>query len=87
MVYKTRTKEEAYALLVRAGVIRPGERTLAGHEKEEMWMILQLLTPTHSTNNQRFVTEHYKYGEMAYSVTFFSANDYEIIEMTRNVNG
>lgn len=77
-----KTKEEAYDFLVRAGIIRPNERKLKGSEKEEMMLILTLLTPTHSTNNQRFITEHYKYGELEYSVTFFDDVDYEIVETT-----
>ena len=81
MVYKT--KEEALDFLVRAGIIRSNERELEGEEKQEMWMILQFLTPTHSTNNQRFITEHYVYGEKYYSVTFFDKNDYNITEETR----
>lgn len=76
-----KTKEEAYDFLVRAGIVRSNERTLEGQEKEEMMLILTLLTPTHSTNNQRFITEHYKYGELAYSVTFFDDTDYEIVEI------
>ena len=76
-----KTKEEAYNFLVRAGIVRPNERTLEGQEKEEMMLILTLLTPTHSTNNQRFITEHYKYGELVYSVTFFDDVDYEIVEI------
>lgn len=76
-----KTKEEAYDFLVRAGIVRPNERTLEGQEKEEMMLILTLLTPTHSTNNQRFITEHYKYGELLYSVTFFDDVNYEIVEI------
>lgn len=76
-----KTKEEAYDFLVRAGIVRPDERTLEGQEKEEMMLILTLLTPTHSTNNQRFITEHYKYGELVYSITFFDDVDYEIVEI------
>ena len=87
MDFKSQTKEEAYALLVRAGIIRPGERTLAGQEKDEMWMILQFLDIGHQTNNQRFITDHYQYGNFHYTVTFFNATDYEIIEITRDING
>jgi hypothetical protein len=76
-----KTKEEAYNFLVRAGIIRPNERTLEGQEKEEMWMILQLLESTHSTNNQRFITEHYVYGDNKYQVTFFDEKDFEITEI------
>ena len=76
-----KTADEAYNFLVRAGIIRPNERTLEGQEKEEMWMILQLIEPTHQTNNQRFITSHYHYGELNYEVTFFDKKDYEIVEI------
>lgn len=78
---EARTREEAYDFLVRAGVIRPNERTLTGQEKEEMWLILQLLEVTEQTNNQRFISNHYIYGDYDYSVTFFDQNEYEIIEI------
>jgi hypothetical protein len=76
-------KEEAYDFLVRAGVIRSGERTLEGQEKSEMWMILQFLDIGHQTNNQRFITNHYRYGNCDYSVTFFDEKEYEIVEIKR----
>ena len=76
-----KTKEEAYDFLVRAGIIRPNERTLEEQEKADMWLILQFLEVQYSTNNQRFWTNHYKYGDAEYSVTFFDENEYEIIEI------
>lgn len=78
-----KTKEEAYDFLIRAGIIRPGERKLEGQEKEEMWMILQFLDIGHTTNNQRFITNHYQYGNCHYTVTFFDENEYEIVEIER----
>ena len=80
---KEGTQEDAYNFLVRAGIIRPKERTLEGQEKEEMWMILQLLSPDWTTNNQQFITEHYRYGELEYSITFFDEKQYEIVEAKR----
>lgn len=80
-VREFKTKEEAYDFLVLAGIIRPNERTLEGQEKADMWLILQFLEVDHSTNNQRFWTDYYKYGEAEYSVTFFDENEYEIIEI------
>jgi hypothetical protein len=77
-----KTKDEAYEFLVKVGAIRPHERTLEGQEKEEMMLVLKLLSPAHSTNNQRFINEHYHYGDFEYSVTYFNGNDYEIIEIT-----
>jgi hypothetical protein len=81
MVFKT--KEEAYNFLVSAGIIRPNERKLEGAEKNEMWLILQLIESTHSTNNQRFITEHYTYGDKGYQVTFFDEKDFEIVEISK----
>ena len=76
-----RTQQEAIDFLIRAGIIRPNERTLEGQEKKEVWMLLQLLEIDHSTNNQRFWTDYYKYGNKEYSVTFFDENDFEIVEI------
>lgn len=83
MDFRAKTKEEAYDFLVSAGIIRPGERTLEGQEKEEMWMILQFLDVGHQTNNQRFITNHYQYGNCHYTVTFFDEKEYEIVEIKR----
>ena len=81
MDFETKTKEEAYDFLVRAGIIRPNERTLEGQEKADMWLILQFLEAYQSTNNQRFGTDYYKYGDEEYQVTFFDADDFEIVEV------
>ncbi|CAB4241802.1 hypothetical protein UFOVP71_340 [uncultured Caudovirales phage] len=78
-----KTKEEAYDFLVRAGIIRPNEKTLEGQEKADMLIILTLLTPYETSNNQRFWTEHYQYGDKEYTVTFFEENEYEIIEISQ----
>ena len=75
------TKEAAHDFLVRAGIIRPNERTLEGQEKADMWLILQFLDIYKTTNNQRFITEYYKYGDEEYQVTFFDADEYDIVEV------
>jgi hypothetical protein len=75
------TQEAARDFLIRAGIVRPNERTLELQEKADMWLILQFLEPYQSTNNQRFITEHYKYGDEEYQVTFFDADDFEIVEV------
>lgn len=79
---KNMNKEEAYNFLVRAGIIRPNERTLEGQEKSNMMLILALLEPFESSNNQRFWTDYYKHGDKIYHVTFFDKDDYEIIEVS-----
>jgi hypothetical protein len=76
-----KTKEEAYDFLVRVGAIRPNERVLEGQEKNDIWLILQFLESYQSTNNQRFITDYYKYGDEEYQVTFFDADDFEIVEV------
>jgi hypothetical protein len=76
-----KTKEEAYDFLVRAGIVHPNERTLEGQEKADMWLILQFLDSYKSTNNQRFITEYYKYGDEEYQVTFFDEDEYDIVEV------
>jgi hypothetical protein len=78
-----KTKEEAYDFLVRVGAIRPNERTLEGQEKADLLLILTLLTPYETSNNQRFWTEHYQYGNNKYTITFFDENEYEIIEISQ----
>lgn len=74
-------RQAAYDLLVRAGIIRPNERNLEGQEKADMWFILQFLLAYKSTNNQRFITEYYKYGDNDYQVTFFDHVEYDIVEV------
>jgi hypothetical protein len=78
---KEGTQEDAYNFLVKVGAIRPKERTLEGQEKEEMMLILKLLTPYESSNNQRFWTDEYVYGDNRYSVTYFDENEYEVTEI------
>lgn len=76
------TPSSAYDFLVKAGIIRPNERTLEGEEKRSMFLILSLLDPYMQTNNQRFITDHFKYGDKEYHVTFFDADNFEIVEIT-----
>lgn len=76
-----KTKEQAYDFLVKVGAVRPNERTLEGQEKADMWLILQFLEAYKTTNNQRFITEYYKYGDEEYQVTFFDADDFEIVKI------
>jgi hypothetical protein len=79
-VYKT--KEEAYDFLVKAGIIRPNERKLEGEEKRSMFLILSLLEPYKQTNNQRFITDYFKYGDKEYHVTFFDADNFDVTEVS-----
>lgn len=85
MPYQSTDSKKAYEFLVRAGIIRPNERTLEGQEKLDVYLILSLLEPNSQSNNQRFWTDHYIYANKEYSVTYFDKDDYEIIEVIREV--
>lgn len=76
------SNSSAYDFLVSAGIIRPNERTLEGDEKRSMFLILSLLDPYMQTNNQRFITDHFKYGDKEYHVTFFDADNFDVIEVS-----
>ena len=76
-----RTPEEAYAFLVRAGIINPNERQLAGQEAIDIHLLLQLVDPYKVTNNQRFFTEYYNMAGRKYRATYFSEDSYEIVEI------
>lgn len=75
------SQEEAYAFLVRAGIIRPNERTLDQQEAADIMLLLNLIDPYQVTNNQRFITEYYKMAGKEYHVTFFDEDEYEITEI------
>lgn len=85
MPYQSTDSKKAYEFLVRAGIIRPNERTLEGQEKLNMYLILSLLDPYQQTNNQRFITDYYKYNDKEYKVTYFDETDYELIEISPEV--
>jgi hypothetical protein len=65
------TKEEAYAWLVKAGVIRPNTRKIDGDECQQVLTMLRLLEPTATSNNQHSWTEDYIVGNLHYSVNSF----------------
>jgi hypothetical protein len=75
------TKEEVLAFLVKAGIICPNERTVVGKEKTDIALLLKLVDPYKSTNNQRFWTDYYKLGSKEYKITHFDDSDYEMIEI------
>jgi hypothetical protein len=76
-----RTPGEVYAFLVKAGIINPNERTLSGQEAIDIHLLLQLVDPYKSTNNQRFWTDYYKIGGKEYKITHFGEDEYEIVEI------
>lgn len=77
------TPEEARAFIRR--VMGPPKRTLEGQEKENVWLMIQLLDePDECTNNQRTITEVYKINQKEYHVTYFDKDYFEIEEMLKD---
>ncbi len=72
--------EELKAFLRK--VMGPPRRTLEGQEKENVWLMIQLIDePTSASNNQRTITEVYHLNQKEYRVTYFDGDDFEIDEM------
>lgn len=51
---------------------------LEGKDKDYIYVILKLLTPYLSTNDQRTATEYYHYMNKEYRITYF--DNYTLIE-------
>ena len=63
-------------------VMGPPRRTLEGQEKENVWLMIQLIDePTSASNNQRTITEVYHLNQKEYHVTYFDGDDFVIDEM------
>jgi hypothetical protein len=74
------TPDEARAFIRK--VMGPPYRTLEGREKENVWLMIQLIDePTSASNNQRTITEVYHLNQKEYHVTYFDGDDFEIDEM------
>ena len=74
------TPEEARAWIRK--VMGPPRRTLEGQEKENVWLMIQLIDePTSASNNQRTITEVYHINRKEYHVTYFDGDYFEIDEM------
>jgi hypothetical protein len=65
--------EEARAVI--RSIIGPPSQTLEGKDKEQVLLLLSLVEPFESSNNQRSWTEYYMIGETEYHVTTFSKDD------------
>jgi hypothetical protein len=60
----------------------PPRRTLDGQEKENVWLMIQLIDePTSASNNQQTITEIYHLNQKEYHVTYFASDAFEIDEM------
>lgn len=56
-------------------VMGPPYKTLAGKEKEQVLLLLAMVEPYKTTNNQLSWTEYYMIGETEYHVTTFSKDE------------
>jgi hypothetical protein len=72
------SKEEAKAFIRR--VLGPPKRILEGQEKENMKLVLKLIDPIESTNNQSSFTDEYHHADKIYYVHYFG-NEMEIEEV------
>jgi hypothetical protein len=63
-------------------VMGPPRRTLEGQEKENVWLMIQLINkPTSASNNQQTITEIYHLNQKEYHITYFAGDCFEIDEM------
>ena len=63
-------------------VMGPPRRTLEGQEKENVWLMIQLIDePTSASNNQHTITEVYRINQKEYHVTYFHGDHFDIAEM------
>jgi hypothetical protein len=72
------TPEEARALLRK--VMGPPKRTLEGKEREQVLLLLALMEPYSTSNNQHSWTECYMIGNLDYHVTVFPGEE-EIVDL------
>jgi hypothetical protein len=67
------TPEEAQAFLRK--VMGPPRKTLEGKEREQVLLLLAMMDPYSSSNNQRSWTDCYRIGQTEYQVTTFPGED------------
>lgn len=53
-------------------IIGPPTRILVGDERDHVWLMLQLVEPFRSSNNQRSITDEYRMNQRLYHVTYMS---------------
>lgn len=70
--------EEARAFIRK--VMGPPKRQLEGNEREHAWLLINMSTPVHQSNNQRFWTDEYLISGRRYDVTYGIEDD-PIIEV------
>lgn len=77
------TPEEARAWIRK--IMGPPRRKLEGQERENVWLMILLQDqPTHSSNNQRTITEVYEINQKEYHVHYGIEDDPLIEEIMRD---
>lgn len=61
-------------------VMGPPHITLEGKEREQALLLLALVEPFSTTNDQRSWTDYYMIGETEYHVTTFPGSDESIVD-------
>lgn len=74
-----KTKEEAQAFIRK--VMGPPRKTLEYKEREQILLLIAMITPFKATNNQHSFTEYYMIGTTEYHVTTFPDGDVIVDEM------
>lgn len=78
--FKTLSEEQLIRIVKE--VTGPARRELAGDEYEHMRLILNLLEPISSSNNQRTLTDVYEQNNITYHVTYGYGHNPIIEEIT-----
>ena len=74
-----KTKEEAQAFIRK--VMGPPRKTLEYKEREQILLLIAMITPFNATNNQHSFTEYYMIGTTEYHVTTFPDGDVIVDQM------
>jgi len=77
MAYPFKTEQEAKDFIRK--VMGAPRRRLEGKERENIWLLISLLSPVSSSNNQRTWTDEYHLNGKKYDVTY-GLEDIPVIE-------
>jgi hypothetical protein len=64
-------------------VMGPPRQTLEGKEREQVLLLIAMIEPYKTTNNQHSWTEYYMIGETEYHITTFSKDDVIVDKMLK----
>jgi hypothetical protein len=74
-----KTKEEARAFLRR--IYGPPRRQIEGQEYIDLMLLMKMIDPISSSNNQRTMTDEYVLGGKRYHVTYGLSDEPELEEI------